>query len=64
LTTSYIGAANYAVGVYTAGAGYSLQQTLDIAETYAFYDSSNYNSQNQKDWTTAGWNDATAGRWK
>jgi hypothetical protein len=61
---AYANASNYAVGVYMAGGGYSLQQTPNIAETYAFFNSSNYGSQEQKDWTTAGWNDATAGRWK
>jgi hypothetical protein len=47
-----------------AGAGYSLQDTLNIARTYAFFNSSNYGSREQKEWTTRGWNDATAGRWK
>jgi hypothetical protein len=61
---SYANASNYAVGVYMAGAGYSLWETLHAAEAYAFFNSSNYNSQKQTDWTTAGWNDATAGRWK
>ena len=61
---AYTNASNYAVGVYMAGAGYSLWETQRIAETYAFFNSRNYNSKNQKDWTTAGWNDATAGRWK
>ena len=61
---AYEHASNYAVGVYMAGAGYSLRQTLHIAEAYAFFNSSNYGSKEQKDWTTAGWQDATAGRWK
>jgi hypothetical protein len=61
---AYANASNYAVGVYMAGAGYSLRQTLNIARTYAFFNSSNYGSKEQEDWTTAGWSDATAGRWK
>jgi hypothetical protein len=61
---AYANASNYAVGVYMAGAGYTLWETLHAAEVYAFFNSSNYNSQKQKDWTTAGWNDAQIGRWK
>ncbi len=59
--SAYANASNYTVGVYMAGAGYSRWQTLRIAEMYAFFNSSNYNSQDQEDWTTAGWNDANAG---
>jgi hypothetical protein len=61
---AYEHASNYAVGVYMAGAGYSLRETLGIAEAYALFNSSNFGSKEQKDWTIAGWNDATAGRWK
>jgi len=41
---AYANASNYAVGVYMAGAGYSLWETLRIAEAYAFFNSKNYNS--------------------
>lgn len=61
---AYAHASNYAVGVYMAGAGYSLWWTLHLAETYALFHSSNYGDKEQKEWTTRGWQDATAGRWK
>jgi hypothetical protein len=61
---AYANASNYAVGVYMAGAGYSRLETLTIAETYALFNSTNFNSQNQKAWIAQGWDDATAGLWQ
>jgi hypothetical protein len=64
LYRAYIPAANYAVGVYMAGAGYTLSQTLLLAKAYAFGRSSNYSAQNREEWIKRGWSDAAAGRWK
>jgi hypothetical protein len=61
---AYANASNYAVGVYMAGAGFSLWQTHEIAQAYALVHSSNYGSKKQYEWTTKGWEDATAGRWR
>lgn len=61
---AYADASNYAVGVYLAGAGYPLWATRKLAEIYALFNSSNYNSPRQADWIAQGWQDATAGRWK
>lgn len=61
---AYANASNYAVGVYLAGAGYSLWAAHTMAEVYALFHSSNYGSKNQADWLEQGWRDATAGRWK
>jgi hypothetical protein len=60
----YVHAANYAVGVYMAGAGYSLPVTLALAKLYAFGNSSNYDVQDREDWIRRGWNDANSGRWR
>jgi hypothetical protein len=62
--SAYTPAANYAVGVYMAGAGYSLSETLSIAKLYAFEHSSNYSIQDRDDWITRGWTDAHSGRWR
>lgn len=64
LYRGYIPAANYAVGVYMAGAGYSLLETLSLAKIYAYGHSSNYKSQDREEWITRGWQDAIMGRWK
>jgi hypothetical protein len=61
---AYIPAANYAVGVYMAGAGYTLAETLVFAKAYAFGYSSNDSAQDREEWIQRGWNDAAAGRWK
>jgi hypothetical protein len=61
---AYANASNYAVGVYMAGAGYSLELARGTAETYAFFNSSNYGSKNQTAWLKQGWRDANSGRWK
>ena len=60
----YIHAANYAAGVYMAGAGYSLETTRSLAKIYALRNSSNYDAQDQLGWIKRGWTDATAGRWR
>jgi hypothetical protein len=60
----YVSAANYAAGVYMAGAGYSLDATLLVAKFYAMEHSKNYTAQDQLDWIKRGWTDATSGRWR
>lgn len=50
----YVHAANYAAGVYMAGAGYSLAATLALAKLYAIRHSSNYNAQDQLGWIQRG----------
>jgi hypothetical protein len=60
----YVHAANYAVGVYMAGAGYSLPATLFFAKLYALRNSSNYDAQDQLGWIKRGWRDGKAGIWK
>ncbi|MGH7065735.1 MAG: hypothetical protein ACREET_16805 [Stellaceae bacterium] len=59
----YIHAANYAAGVYMAGAGYFLTAMLALAKLYALRNSKNYDAQDQLGWIQRGWKDATAGRW-
>jgi hypothetical protein len=61
---AYEHASNYAVGVYMAGAGYSLQLTYLIAKYYALRHSSNYDAQDREQWIRRGWNDAKSGRWQ
>jgi len=61
---AYANASNYAVGVYRAGAGYSLPLARGMAETYALFNSSNYGAENQAAWLEQGWRDANSGRWK
>ena len=60
----YVNAANYSAGVYMAGAGYTLEDTLALAALYAFLHSSNYRATSRYEWITRGWLDANAGRWK
>ena len=60
----YVNASNYAVGVFMAGAGFSMAATVNFAEFYAFVGSSNYGSRQQIQWIKNGWTDATFGRWK
>ncbi len=64
--TSYKHASNYAVGVFMAGAGYSLDRTISISETFASHYSSNYikDKFERKYWTSRGWDDAHCGAWK
>jgi hypothetical protein len=61
---AYTPAANYAVGVYMAGAGYTLDITLALAKLYALRNSSNYDTQDQLGWIKRGWRDAKSGRWQ
>jgi hypothetical protein len=62
----YVPAANYAIGVYMAGAGYSLAGTYAIAQGYAMGNSSNwYNYWSRgRPWIETGWEDGQAGYWK
>ena len=62
----YVPAANYAIGVYMAGAGYSLAGTYVIAQVYAMGHSSNwYNYWSRgRPWIKSGWEDGRAGYWK
>jgi hypothetical protein len=59
----YVPAANYAIGVYMAGAGYSLAATYAIAQGYAMGNSSNwYNYWSRgRPWIKSGWEDGRAG---
>ncbi len=62
----YVPAANYAVGVYMAGAGYALEATYTLAQTYALFYSSNrfdYGTRGRP-WIKTGWDDATKGVWQ
>ena len=52
---AYVHASNYAVGVYMAGAGYSLEATRSLAKLYALRNSKNYKSQDQL--IKRGWKD-------
>jgi RHS repeat-associated protein len=54
----YTSSSNFAVGVYLAGAGLSLEQTIKIASTYAEM-SSNKGDPNQQSMWTLGWQAAT-----
>ncbi len=62
----YVPAANYAIGVYMAGAGYSLAGTYAIAQRYAMGNSSNWYKylSRGRPWIKSGWEDGRAGYWK
>ena len=60
----YINAANYAVGVYMAGAGYGKYLSVTIAQTWGFFTSSTKYDDNARAWTEKGWDDAHRGDWK
>jgi hypothetical protein len=62
----YVPAANYAIGVYMAGAGYSLAGTYALAQGYAVGNSSNWYKywSRGRPWIESGWEDAHAGYWK
>jgi hypothetical protein len=60
----YINAANYAVGVYMAGAGYGKWLSVTIAQAWGVFTSSDKYSSNAKYWTERGWDDAHRGDWK
>lgn len=64
--SEYVHAANYAVGVYMAGAGYGLYQSLAIAQAYAVFNSSNAFDDKYKgrEWKIKGWEDAHQGDWR
>ena len=60
----YVAAANYAVGVYMAGAGYGKWQSVTIAQTWGFFTSSTKYDETAREWTEKGWDDAHRGDWK
>jgi hypothetical protein len=62
----YVPAANYAIGVYMAGAGYTLAGTYAIAQGYAMGNSSNWYIywSRGRPWIESGWEDGHAGYWK
>ena len=64
--SEYVHAANYAVGVYMAGAGYGLYESLAFAQAYAVFNSSNAFDDNYKErkWKIKGWEDAHRGDWR
>jgi hypothetical protein len=60
----YVNAANYAIGVYMAGAGYGRWISIKIAQTYGFFFSSNKYDPNAEAWAYKGWDDAHHGTWR
>jgi hypothetical protein len=60
-TGAYTDASNYAVGVYMQGAGYSLSQTVAIAQLFGHSMSSNVGDPRQRQFWEAGWKAANAG---
>ena len=62
----YVPAANYAIGVYMAGAGYDLAETYVFAQGYALFNSSNWYKywSRGRPWIKIGWEDAQGGYWK
>jgi hypothetical protein len=62
--SKYAHAANYAVGVYMAGAGYGKWESVKIAQTYGYFRSSNQYDREGREWTEKGWEDAYRGDWK
>ena len=61
LYLQYANAANYGVGVYMAGAGYSLPQTISIARSFASIAGSTGNEGQRLSETVAGWSAANQG---
>ena len=59
--TAYANAANYAVGVYVYGAGYSQTSMYIIGQAYGFFKSSNFGNNNWPQWWNNGWNAANTG---
>jgi RHS repeat-associated protein len=57
----YTNASNFAVGVFMRGAGFTLNQTMGIASTFANLKSSNAGSPLQRVWWINGWNAANTG---
>jgi hypothetical protein len=62
--SKYAHAANYAVGVYMAGAGYGKWESVKIAQTYGYFRSLNQYDREGREWTEKGWEDAYRGDWK
>jgi hypothetical protein len=59
--TEYVNASNYAVGVYMNGAGWPLEATQILGQSFALVMSSNAGSASQLYWWTQGWQDAQSG---
>ena len=59
---AYTDSANYAVGVYMNGAGYSLDETINVSGGFAKLFSSNSGDPQQLKMWKAGWNDAENGQ--
>ena len=57
----YTNSANFAVGVYLAGAGYSLESAIGIAGRFANMFSSNAGDPNQVKFWILGWKAAKSG---
>jgi hypothetical protein len=66
LNSNYVHASNYSVGVYMAGAGYSVADTIRISQGFSVFESSNHatDKEDQIAWTTRGWNDAHRDVWR
>jgi RHS repeat-associated protein len=62
LYLAYVNAANYAVGVYMNGAGYTEDETQAVGSLYSFLKSSNRNAPSQVTWWDYGWKAAESGR--
>ncbi|WP_230598368.1 hypothetical protein [Xanthomonas albilineans] len=52
---AYTNAANFGVGVYMYGAGFSESEMNAIGGVYSFFKSSNSNAASQSDWWGSGW---------
>ena len=60
--SAYTNASNFGVGVYMNGAGFSLDQTMAIANSFAYTMSKNAGSKKMKGWWINGWNAANSGK--
>ncbi|WP_205744421.1 RHS repeat-associated core domain-containing protein [Dyella sp. M7H15-1] len=58
---AYTNAANYGVGVYMYGAGFSEWEMNAIGGAYSFFNSSNSNAASQSSWWDNGWKAAANG---
>ncbi len=58
---AYTNAANFGVGVYMYGAGFSESEMNAIGGVYSFFKSSNSNAASQSDWWGSGWQAAKNG---
>lgn len=58
---AYVHASNYGVGVFMNGCGFSLDDTIRIANSFAHGESRNAGDPQQKEWWTQGWEAAHIG---